>query len=283
MILPELFSKFIRYYAKAYRIEHELDLIKNDSSFWSYELIVQYADDAQLAVLKKAFAGENCRINADTRDFIYKAPVREISESPTFELLFGRLESCAAQLPGAGFELQMLTAHKDSEYNPEFSREQKWQWLISSTMLCEFFVIGKVSEEGKAVYDSVFHSCHQSDHNREITEECPIIISRWEDVFREVCKSLCLECSEEILAGVVKPEYQQPVEQRRTFAAGSLEEANEILAVYNLCGIGEQRGIKLEARMVSGSFEAIELADIVFSRRHSNVYQLFGNKVPSVL
>lgn len=283
MISPELFSKFLRYYAMAYRIEHEIDLVKDDSSFWCYELVVQFADEAQLAALKKAFAGENYKINAEKHDFIYKAPVRAVSEDPTFEMLFGKLEEYAAQLPGARFELQMLTAHKDSEYNPEYTREQKWQWLVSSTMLCEMFVIGRITEEGKAVYDSVFHSCHQSDHNREITEECPIIISQWEDVFREVCKSLCLECNEDILAAVTKPEMQYPAEGMRTFAAGSLEEANEVLAVFNLCGIGEKRGVKLEARMVSGSFGAIELADVVFSRRHSNIYQLFGNKVPSVL
>ncbi len=278
MITREILAKFLRYYAVAYRLEHDIDWVKADASFWSYELAVQPDAKSKLPILLEAFKGKTVVANEAAGSMICKAPFYKIDVIPSLEEMVGALDSKAKDLVGSKFQIQMLISHKDNELKDSFSREQQWQWLISSPRICELFILGQITEEG-VIFDSCYHSCYQSDHNRDISEDIAVIIGQWEKVYKEVASAYMAPFNEQALLDVLKKENWGASSSEHTYPCESQEEADEIFETCQKLGIFKDREMSKEKHILRSKLGLIELIDLVYSRRYARAYQLFGSEV----
>ncbi len=278
MITREILAKFLRYYAVAYRLEHDIDWVKADASFWSYELAVQPDSKSKLSALLGAFKGKTVVANEPAGSAICKAPFLKIDVIPSLDEIVGGLESKAKDLLGSKFQIQILISHKDDELKDNFSREQQWQWLISSPRICELFILGEITEEG-VVFNSCYHSCYQSDHNRDISEDIAVIIGQWEKVYKEVASAYMAPFDENALLGVLKKDNWGASAGEHTYPCESQEESDEIFETCQKLGIFKDREISKERHILRSKLGLIELIDLVYSRRYARAYQLFGSEV----
>ena len=279
MITRETLAKFLRYYAVAYRLEHDIDWVKDDASFWSYELAVQPDSRSKLPALLEAFQGQTVVANEFAGSAINKAPFYKIDTIASLEEMVGALEAKAKELIGSKFQIQILISHKDNELKNNFSREQQWQWLISSPRICELFILGEIIEEEGVVFDSCYHSCYQSDHNRDISEDLAVIIGQWEKVYKEISSAYMAPFNEQALLDVLKEEKWGASPGEHTYPCESQEEADEIFDTCQKLGIFKDREITKEKHILRSKLGLIELVDLVYSRRYARAYQLFGSEV----
>lgn len=277
MITREILAKFLRYYAVAYRLEHDIDWVKADSSFWSYELAVQPDSKSKVTSLLGAFKDKTVVVNELEGSVICKAPFHKIDVIPELKEMVGGLESKAQDLVGSQFQIQILISHKDDELRDDFTREQQWQWLISSPRICELFILGRITEEG-VIFDSCYHSCYQSDHNRDISEDISVIIGQWEKVYKEVASAYMAPFDEKALLDVLKKEKWGASASEHTYPCESQEEADEIFETCQKLGIFKDREISKEKHILRSKLGMIELIDLVYSRRYARAYQLFGSE-----
>ena len=115
MISQENLAKFIRYYANTYRLEHDIDWRRPDTSYWSYELAVQPTTPAQLPLLRKIFRGKDLQIDEATGKVNCRAPFLRISEAPTLAGMIDCFQGFCGGLTGSKFQIQILIANKDDE------------------------------------------------------------------------------------------------------------------------------------------------------------------------
>lgn len=278
MISADVLSKFIRYYFVAYRLEHDIDWVKSDSSLYSYELAVQVGRD-KAEVLEKGFKGDSVVLDKEKGEIVVKQAVNPISMIPSASAIFAKLKKVAADIPGATFQLQFLIAPKDGEFSEGFDREQKWQWLISSMLLTELFLLGEVSEKGELEYTGLYHSCHQADHNRDLVEDCRVMMEQWEKGFVEVADSYGMtEEIKSLLQNMDSPKTYAPYDKTHEYLSDDEDEAGKILVVGRALGVESSRSLSIDDRKVTSKLNVFEMADILFSIRHSKLYQLFGSE-----
>ncbi|MGM9999672.1 MAG: hypothetical protein ACI38Q_09850 [Candidatus Bruticola sp.] len=278
MINREILAKFFRYYVVAYRLEHDIDWVKADASFWSYELAVQSGNSSKVPVLRKAFKGKNPVVNEAEGSVVFKAPFYKIESLPVFDEMVGGLENKAKELNGSRFQIQVLISHKDDELKEDFNREMQWQWLISSPRICELFILGEI-KDNQLVFESCFHSCYQSDHNRDISEDIAVMIAQWEKVYKEVASAYVAPADEKAIMSVIKKENWGASSSEHTYPCESQEEADEIFDTCQKLGVFESRGVSKERHLLRSKLGIIEMTDLVYSRRYARAYQLFGCEV----
>lgn len=278
MISQENLAKFIRYYANTYRLEHDIDWRCPDTSYWSYELAVQPTTPAQLPLLRKIFRGKDLQIDEATGKVNCRAPFLRISEAPTLAGMIDCFQGFCGGLTGSKFQIQILIANKDDELREGLNREQQWQWLVSSMRLCELFLLGNIAGDDM-VFDRVYHSCHQADQNRDLTEECPTIIQQWERCYREIAMShYIMPFDAEDLLKVLKVEMQGASHSVHTYECDSDEEARAIADLCKMLGVYKAREVQVEGNKITSKLGIVELSDILFSRRKTNTYHLFGSE-----
>ena len=276
MITRENLSKFIRYYTIAYRTEHDIDWIKPDASFWSYELAVQPTQASELPLLRTAFKGTASDINESTGELVCKGAFEPISNMPVLENIVGRLDRVSQELVGATFQIQLLFARNDTELEEGFNREQKWQWLISSQYICELFILGEIGKDG-LVFTNCYHSCHQADLNRDIGEDVENILKQWEKIYEEVAVAYEIPSDAAALMSVLNPENYGPSKGIHRYPSEGQEEADYIVTMCKLLGIHGKREISQEKNVLNSNLGIIELTDIIYNRRYARAYQLFGS------
>ncbi|MBQ7528492.1 hypothetical protein IJT10_01120 [bacterium] len=278
MISSDVLSKFIRYYFVAYRLEHDIDWVKSDSSLYGYELAVQAGKD-KAEILEKGFKGDSVVVDKEKGEIIVKQAINPISMIPSASSILAKLKKIATDIPGATFQVQFLIAPKDKEFSEGYDRDQKWQWLISSLLLSELFLLGEVSEKGELEYTGLFHSCHQADHNRDLVEDCRVMMEQWEKGFTEVADSYGITDEiNSLLQNMDAPKAYAPCDETHEYLTDDEDESEKILSLCKAWGVEESRAVSINDRKVISKLNVFEMADVLFSIRHSKLYQLFGSE-----
>lgn len=275
MISIDDLTKFFRIYIANYRIDHDLSLINDASSLWSMEIGVQPSLLSQLPLLRKAFKGKVLSVNEVSGGINVREPIMNMNEFPIVDKIFAGLTPFMDGLAGSKTQLQLIIAPMDVEYNEEFSRAQKWQWLTSSREISELFLVGDI-KEGALEFEALYHSCHQSDMNRDISEDCLSIVTQWEQLYNEAALAAGQAIGAAALAQVTNPENNKPTVNPYHFACESPEEAERLFALCENVGIVADGYISVDGNLLTSRLSPILLADMVFSLRCSTVFNLFG-------
>lgn len=280
MISRELLPKLIRYYFATYRLEHDIDWVKPDSSFWCFNFAVQPGLLSQLSLLREVFKGGILDVDDSTGNIVYKSEMGNIAEPPVLDGFISGMEKIASDLAGTRFQIQILISHKDSELEEDFTRDEKWQWLVSSPRLCELFVVGNINEKG-LIFENVYHSCHQADHNRDISEDSRLMVDEWEKCFREVAVYYGFkdEAIDEELEKAEKLEIKGPADKECVYQCDSSDAAASIADTCRKLGVFESRKIGIKGHTLTSRLNIAELTDLVCGTRDTLAMHLFGSDV----
>lgn len=174
MIPLETLRRMLRMYLLWYRIEHDRSLA-SPRSLWSLEIALEPPTHRQELHLQNILAEDDWRGTDGER--IFRHPLRTVAAEPHLdELLAFTLDNPG--LKGTKLRMQMLVAPEDREFRDEFTRDDSWEWLSSSTRLTELFLAGTLTGEGVEM-ERLFHSCHQAEMNRDVTEDLPQALEYW--------------------------------------------------------------------------------------------------------
>lgn len=187
MLILEDMARFSRLYFYSYSIDHDISL-NGDTSYWSCQISLQPTIPGQMALLRKAFRGQDYIADDGKGELLVRFPVEIIGKYLRLDKLCVCLEPYYSGLAGATLQVQVLIAPNDYEYKAAFSRAQKWEWLLSSTNITELFMSGVITENGPE-FGQIYHSCHQSDLNRNITGDIPHLVNQWDMAFHEIMNS----------------------------------------------------------------------------------------------
>ena len=265
-------TNFTRQYFAHYNIVHDWSLF-GTGSMYSYELIVQPHGVAQKALLYKVFRGQDYIVDEVTNQIVVHYPIKITGQPPRIDQTFDCFNPYLSNLVGTTFQLQIVLAANDDEYQEAFSRSQKWEWLISSEKLTELFICGAVGNGGLE-FLKLFHSCHQADINRDLTDEIPHMLNSWTMTFHEV---LAHASDMSPNSSLFDADISLPMHRKANITIDSPMEAQ---AIYSLCSsldVVERFGISLKNEVIEGSLQCLPITDIIYAVRHQKRDELFSS------
>lgn len=267
-------SRFFRFYMAQYRIEHDISLTEVNS-IWSYQLTVRPALLSQTALLRKVFKGQNIAVDETTGMVTVLAPVEDVSSFLHLQSIFAPFDLFLSGLVGSNINLQLLIAPLDREYSQDYTRAQKWEWLVSSTALTELLLVGKIDSSGLN-FTTLFHSCHQSDPNRNISDDSLTMNEQWDRYYADAAIAAGVKVEASGLDRVVDVSINKPRADLYRFPCEDTAEAARLLELLNNLGVAEANDTKLQGSVVLTKLSFVDMADAVFSMRYSKVFNLFG-------
>ena len=265
-------TSFCRLYFVNYSIDHDISL-SGDTSYWSCQLTIQPSVAGQMALLRKVFRGDDYLADEIKGQILVRFPVQTIGQPLRVDHILEKLIPYCKGLSGATVQLQVLLAPKDDEYNAAFSRAQKWEWLISSTCITELFLSGEITDDDIA-FSYAFHSCHQADLNRDISEDIVHISNSWTLLFHEVLSDAHSDLP---IDGYMDADPRQKTDQPYSI---SFEDADELQKVVNMCNsleLGDKYTISVNGNALQLNIGCIMMTDILFAVNTSQIYNLFGS------
>ena len=271
MFTLEDMTCFCRVYGVNYNIDHDITL-KGGSSYWSCQLSIQPSMSGQMDLLRKLFRGEDYVADEIKGEFLLRFPIFTNEKLLRPDEIFARFASYEVEMSGATFQVQMVIAPKDEEYKEAFSRAQKWEWLVSSVCISELFLTGEFTKSGPE-FAHVFHSCHQSDMNRSLTDDVPHLLNNWDMMLHCMmtasdCNKSVKECRQGELLAKADHVYTIP-----------FEDVKEMEMVYNMCcslEVDKNYTLKMQKDSIETDLNCLAMTDILFAVNVSRLYNLFG-------
>lgn len=267
-------TSFYRLYFSLYRIEHDIS-VDPESSFWQCVLAVQPGTDAQKSLLRKAFKGMEISVDRDG-SLLIKSPICPIKAHPQIDKLFGGCEAFVSGLVGCDFQLQVVIAPNDDDYRADFTPEESREWLVSSKSVCELMVVGTINENGLE-FSHIFHTCHQADINRDLTEDAAVLLNQWTQAYVGIAACAGLKADDSSLARLFDPELNKPRPQVYQYPCEDPLESARVLKISQEVELAEPREVQVNGNMVVSKLSCLELADILCSARYYKSFGLFGS------
>ncbi|MDO5297436.1 MAG: hypothetical protein Q4F00_12560 [bacterium] len=265
-------TNFCRLYFVDYSLEHDISL-EGNTSYWSCQLSLQPSVAGQMALFRKVFRGDDYVADEIKGQMLVRFPIQTIGHILRVDQIVAKIIPYCKGLAGATVQLQVLIAPKDDEYQEAFSRAQKWEWLISSTCLGELFLSGEITDDGIS-FSKIFHSCHQADLNRDITDDIVHINNSWTMLFHEVLADAKSEMDiNKHLDIKVHDKADKPY-------SISFDDPAELQKVVNMCNsleLGDKYNITANKNVLDVDMNCVTFTDLLFAVNTSQMYNLFGS------
>ena len=265
-------THFCRLYFMDYSMEHDISL-NGDTSYWSCQLTLQPSVAGQMALLRKIFRGDDYVADEVQGQMLVRFPIQTNGEILRVDQIFAKVLPYCKGLSGATVQLQVLLAPKDDEFKDMYSRAQKWEWLISSVCIGELFLSGQITDDG-VEFANVFHSCHQADLNRDITEDILHINNSWTMLFHEV---LADAQSDLDINGFMDVNVHDKAPQPYTISFDDIEEQQKILNMCSALELIDKFNIKANHNTIELDLNCVTFTDILFAVNTSQMFNLFGS------
>lgn len=178
IVSPSDLELMYRLYLAWYRLEHDRSPW-GGRSFWGLEIALSPPRALHALSLENLLVPEAGWVEREGRH-LRREGLRPVDQPPELESWLSFVPR-AADLKETRLEAQMLIAPEDADYDSRFDRDQAWEWLMGSDQLTELMLVGKVSG-GNLELIKLFHSCYQTDQNRDLTEELRQGLALWKEV-----------------------------------------------------------------------------------------------------
>lgn len=274
MLPLETLRRMVRMYLAWYRIEHDRSLA-SPRSLWSLEIALEPPTPRQALHLQNILADEDWRGQDGERTF--RHPLRTVAAEPHLdEILAFTLDNPG--LKGTKFRMQLLVAPEDRDFRTEFTLNEGWEWLSSSTRLTEFFLAGTLTGDGLEV-ERLFHSCHQAEMNRDVTEDLPPALAFWDkDAEHAVRQAGAPQSPPSEPTGEVAdrkgPLAPSPWPKYR-FYCDEMIEARRLVGLCRTVGLDRAREVKAVDEAVESRLTPAELTALICYLRYGGGLNLF--------
>ena len=265
-------TRFCRLYFMDYSIEHDISL-EGNTSYWSCQLSLQPSVAGQMALFRKVFRGDDYIADETKGQMLVRFPIQTIGQILRVDEILSKIIPYCKGLSGATIQLQVLIAPKDDEYQEAFSRAQKWEWLISSTCIGELFLSGEITDEG-IEFSNVFHSCHQSDLNRDISDDVMHINNSWTMLFHEV---LAKAKSDIDINSFLDIKVHDKASEPYAIPFDDPEDLQKMINMCNSLELGGKYIIKPVKHTLEVDLNCVTFTDLLFAVNTSQMYNLFGS------
>lgn len=263
----------LRMYFAWYRIEHDRTLVA-PRSLWSLEIALEAPTQRQELHLQNLLSDE---WQVRGGEHVYRHPLRTVAVEPALDELLAFTQG-AAGLKGTRLRIQILLAPEDRDFRPEFTPAEAWEWLASSTALTELFLTGTLTGEGVDV-DRYFHSCHQAEMNRDITEDLPPALEFWdkdaEHARRQAGEPPSPPVPPDGDVGARKAPLAPSPWPKYRFYCDEMLEARRLVSLCRTVGLERPREVKAVDEAVESRLTPAELTGLICYLRYGGGLNLF--------